>query len=399
MRYSLSLSRVWRGAGVLCRRFRDYASPSDAISARSIAALERTEAQIEVLQARATEQRKALGEKVTFRQVLPAETALIEQLVKNERVHPVGLDEMKKLRVGDEDANKRSFARIVRIGRSKQEVAAGIFTALLNVDLQDGQVAHEDLPGDIDAIKAMDVEPYEPPAPGQTSVAVLYTISGAQTYDWVEGGRKLASEVYRQLQEEAREREHDVVITTLSPVRKFNQWLYNKPEYQTLINAVDKGQYYEYEASEALLAKAATQDGRDEMRRLLLQYLLEAKQDKKDVDQVMNFHLGNGAYIGDVKFNRDNRVDWVMLNYVYAPEPERVGIHQKLYKEHRLHPLAPHLYSEVQYFGALSGLLSRTACVSSGPSVVPTPAAMPRFAHKLGASAEVPDAMPGAHAA
>ena len=291
---------------------------------------------------------ESLAESVEFLHVLPngKHANLRQQLFDNERVHMQdSIEDMIATRVGDREANKRCFARVVHTAK-KEDVTAGIFVALTNVSGVDGRVSHQNLPGDIDVIKNMPVTEFVPPAQDSSdvAVAVLYTISSNQKlgYDWEKGGRSLASNIYQHLNEESKERGYDLYITTLSPVRGFNKWLQKQPNYKDFVSEIEVNGKPDLGANEMLQHLIAHPEGQAEMRKMVMQYMVEEK------DPVMNFHLGNGAYIGDINFNSENSQDWVMMNYVYAPDADIVGKNSELYVKTKIRAVAPHLQDVIQ---------------------------------------------------
>ena len=367
-----ALSQIGQGVGDLWRAATNYVAAPDVIRARELTSLQRLEKRIQADTKRLGELRSGLGEKVSFGHVDPhnLQPEILAQLVKNERVHPAKEEELLAKRLGGVKANKRCFARTVKVGK-QADISSAIYTARINVALKDGRLPYEDLPGDIDDIKSMEIEEYQPPKEGEVCVVVLYTISSAKTYDWVKGGRELADQVYAHLKEEAEALGYPLYITTLSPARGFSKWLYDNPETLHLINAVDKGTHTDYEASAELLEKIATPEGRDEMRRLALRYLLETK------DPVLNFHLGNGATLGGINFNANNPLDWAMPNYFYPPDANMAAANKAVYTKTGARPIAPHLYAELREPDMID-LLPKAYFVSEAQSVAP---ALPQLSH------------------
>ena len=382
-----ALSQIGQGIGDLWRAATNYVAPPDVIRARELKALARDEAQAGILSKRIQSRRAALGEKVSFGHVDPEtlKPEILEQLVKNERVHPAGEEELLARRLGGVHATKRCFARMVKVGK-QTDVSSAIYTARVNVPLKDGRLPYEDLPGIIDRVKEMDIEDYQPPKDGEVCVAVLYTISGAKTYDWVKGGRELADQVYKHLKEEADRLDYPLYITTLSPARDFSKWLHKNPETRHLTQLANVENYPEfqdtpehkeiisslYEATPELLEKIKTPEGRAEMRKLFLRYALEAK------DPVMNFHLGNGAIFADLNFNFENALDWLMPNYFYAFNVQMVAENKAIYQT-GVRPMTLHLYNELRATD-MNGLLPHAMCVSDAESVAP---ALPKRSAQL----------------
>lgn len=274
---------------------------------------------------------EGLREDIHFMQILPNKenSGLHSQLLRNERVHPLDtVEELVDQRIGAEGANKRCFARVVS-NNGQPVVTAGIFTALVHVPLHEGELEYSDIPGNIDQIKSMEVEPFLPPVDGG-AVAVLYTISSSSEHDWERGGRPLAEAVYAYLNTEAEERGYPLVISTLSPVRNFSVWLKGQSGFEAYFD--DQGNI-----TEEFQGFLEADDNQALVKEKLMEYLVKEK------DPVLNFHLGNGAYIGDLKVNPDNKTDWAMVNYVYASNSNDLARNKGLYKQAQMKPVAPHL--------------------------------------------------------
>lgn len=288
------------------------------------------------LEAQRKEVVDTLKSQIAFEQILPESQFknLHDQLRKNERVHPLDTtEELVRMRIGDEYANKRCFARVKSEGQ--QVVTTGIFTGLVTVENTHTGMSYDQIPGDIGAVKNMPVETFVAPnTPNNTVVAVLYTISNSEEHGWERGGRALAEQVYQYLHHEAQERGYNLVISTLSPVRNFAQYLSQKAGFQQFFDENGK-------ANEEFSAFLKDEGNQKIVRQFLMEYLVSQK------DPVLNFHLGNGAYIGDLKFNPDEPEDWAMVNYVYPSDVTLLKQNQEIYKSQKRKPIAPHLQSEL----------------------------------------------------
>ena len=273
---------------------------------------------------------ETLRDGIQFEQILPESGLDIhEQLKENERVHLVGsVDELLQKRIGHENDNKRCFARVVREG--KPEVNACIYTAFIKTEEQEN-VGYHDIPGNITDIKEMGISPLKV-SKGDTVAVILYSISSNMEHDWERGGRPLAGSVYQYVNAWAAEQECRVILSTLSPVRGFASWLKTQPNYDWI---QDENNQTAPEFLEQLNDEAFQSD----VKALLLEYLLTER------DPVLNFHLGNGAYIGDLKINADNPQDWAMINYVYPSNAQTRENNQEFYGSSKIRILAPHLHA------------------------------------------------------
>jgi hypothetical protein len=273
-----------------------------------------------------------LKDSISFEQILPGKkhTLLHEQLLDNEQVHKLStIEELVEKRIGDEGSNKRCFARVNRDGK-KPIVTTGIFTALIDISSEE-TTSYADIPGNINGVKEMPIEPFHVTSETKTVAAILYTISNDGKDSWDKGGRPLAEEVYAFLKAEAEEHGYQLVISTLSPVRKFSPWLSQQNGYEGFWDNEEEI------ASNEFMAHLQDEENHIHIKQMLLRYLLTER------DPVLNFHLGNGAYIGDIKINPDNPKDWVMINYVYPDNEEHLAANKEFYNNSKMRMLAPHL--------------------------------------------------------
>lgn len=224
--------------------------------------------------------------------------ALHAQLLANEKVHACDMEELLTRRLGDEKTDKACFSVVLDMP-GEPVVLAGIFTYFLHTVGADGRYVHRGLPGFVDQVKRGHPEPI-----ADDDTAVFYTISSA----FPGAGVELVQRVYETLH-------RNFVLTTLSPVRDFT-----------------KGK-----DRETWLKRPA-----EEVQRDVLAYLLENK------DPVLQFHLANGAYIGDININPDSEKDWITINYVYPVRPGRLATDKKLYQDYGFIFMSPYLHRIVQ---------------------------------------------------
>ncbi|MGB1076870.1 MAG: malonyl-CoA decarboxylase domain-containing protein [Bdellovibrionales bacterium] len=327
-------------------------------------AIQNTEANLQKLKEEKASIEKGLAQKVVeFTQVLPTEEHGVfhTQLFKNEKVHPLRTtEELVSQRIGPEDSNRRCYIRYVDRKGLGPKITAGIFVDFSVIDLDPHKNFEENFPGNINAVKNTSIEMLIPPGKesGQYVVAILYTISNGENssdMSWEKGGRSLASNIYQRLYDEASEKGYNLIISTLSPVRTpqndgISKWLYEQKDFRHLVSKQENG---EYVASNKLLDLIQTPEGQDVMRQQVIRYLASYRNSEGYPDQVMNFHLGNGAYVGDINFNQDNPKDWLMMNYVYHPDSNVVTSNQTLYSHRNadgsyLRPMSAHLYNFAQ---------------------------------------------------
>lgn len=238
--------------------------------------------------------------RATLQRITPdSHPALIRQLHENEAVHKCGRDELVSHRLGHEKTDKACFALVIET-KGEPVILAGIFTYFdQTLDAERG-MRHKGLAGFVDHVKKQ--EPKAMTASHDT--AVFYTITSV----FPGAGATLVQRVYQELH--AR-----FVLTTLSPIRGFTK---------------DKDRV-------AMIGL-----GRANLQTQVLSHLLDNK------DPVMKFHLGNGAYIGDIKINPDSAQDWITINYVYPVKPERLSLNRTLYKSQGIIFLSPYLHEQVQ---------------------------------------------------
>ncbi len=347
-------SRIITTFAEFAKGWRSPRDPTPEELARIQADIRTRKDELSQLEAREQEMSSHLRGTVQFEQILPTKAykALHDQLFKNERVHPVAsVEELVGNRIGGVDDNKRCFARVTP-GKSPK-LTAGIFTAMVDITPTDGDLNYRDIPGDIDAIKELPIEPFVLEGKGRTIAVILYTVSGNQEQSWDKGGRPLAGALHSFLNGQAEQQGFNLVLSTLSPIRLFGKWLSTQPGYEGAVNA-------DGELSDEFADFLRDEASQDSIRLMTLKYLLTQR------DPVMNFHLGNGAYIGDIKFNPDNGEDWVMINYVYPNDPEMLAQQKHFYEMSDMRVLAPHLQQILGY----DAELQKKATVLPGPGLI-----------------------------
>ncbi len=281
-----------------------------------------------------------LKQSIQFKQILPNpdQENIFRQLVINERVHPIGkveeplnkqVEELLNKRIGQKDTNKLCFARVFGDGNKPLEVTTGVFVTLVKIPRGDKPPSPTDLSDNILEILNEPIQDFHVNPETEIAVATFYTISSSKKHSWDKGGRPLVKEAYDALQAEAKKKGYKLIIATLSPVPDFSEWLNKQSDYKDILGSSEL-------RSDDFMENLKNLEIQNDIKQMLMRYLVEER------DPVMNFHLGNGAYIGDIKFNLDNPKYWVMINYVY-PSLETRGLHQDLYNRTRIRFFSPHL--------------------------------------------------------
>jgi len=319
----------------------DFKKVTGIFTRANLARLARVRSQQAHLQQEEQEIIQGLRDNIRFQNIAPTKenAPLIAQLEDLERVHlPKEHGEIPKKRMGEDGDNKRCLSLVSLNGRPL--VTSAIYTALFDVSDKGEKISYADIPGNINETKDMPVKPFVVTKDTKTIVCLLYAVSSNE-FDWGIGARPLAGGVYKNLHDEAKAKGYNLIISSLSPVRNttpinFADWLKGHSGFE---NMFDDSK----EASDELMAYIQDEENQNEIRALLLQYLITQR------DPIMNFHLGNGAYIGDIKFNPDNKEDWVLINYVYPGDPEVREQNQNFYVETKTRLMAPHLEEFLEY--------------------------------------------------
>jgi len=253
---------------------------------------------------RLSAQLKRLGQEMTKLAELveiSAKTSksIIRQLHGNEAVHEAPSKEFRATRTnGGPEKDKTAYALVLETAEGPVTLA-GIFAKKAALPVHDGGIKHTDLPGHVGEIKRAK------PAGNKDkhNTFGFYSISSNQDFGGTGSGKALIVRVRETLKD-------SFALTTVSPVRGFHE-------------------KRDMEAFFALTDDQKTQE--------VLAYLMRGK------DPVASFHLGNGAYIGNIHFNADDPDDPVTINYVYPGSDDILEANQE-HKKSGLIVMAPHLY-------------------------------------------------------
>ena len=223
--------------------------------------------------------------------------AILERIIRYEAVHAI--KDWDDLRNRIAPPNRRCFAFF--------------HPALIDEPLIFVEVAlTHGIPNSIDAILN---EP-ETDSNGDLDTAVFYSISNCQPgLNNISFGNLLIKQVVQELQAEFPSIK---TFVTLSPVPGFNRWLESDDSANTAeLDALKK------EVAGLSLAEAADETQRENIRKLVLNYLVLSKSKDKPRDPVARFHLGNGATLHEVNTRADlsengmKQSRSVMVNYLY----------------------------------------------------------------------------------
>jgi len=234
--------------------------------------------------------------------------AILEKIIRYEAVHEIqGWDDLRRRL---EPADRRCFAFF--------------HPSLIDEPLIFVEVAlTRDVPGHIQNLIG---DP--PPAPGESrsppTTAVFYSISNCQEgLRGISFGNFLIKQVVEEL---AREQPQLKTFVTLSPVPTFARWLdravadeaarvVSETDRVALQMLSDPGWIDDPEEAETL---------KPTLLALAAHYFLQARShDKRPIDPVARFHLGNGArlerinWLGDVSEKGLREAHGLMVNYLY----------------------------------------------------------------------------------
>ncbi|MCI5061166.1 MAG: hypothetical protein MRY79_08900 [Alphaproteobacteria bacterium] len=262
--------------------------------------LPRGDAGLKILKEQVDEFSASVLEARSLVHIQPSEefTDLHQQLMENEKVHPVAdLKDLRETRLGGEGQNKDCQAFLVD-PLNGPKVLTGIYRYHSQVRERHGRIWAQDLPGDVDDIKSSALKPLT----GNESVTGYYSISSK----WPGSGPVLIGELGSVTPEMRFE-------TTISPARDF----YKAVNMEELLHLSDQ-----------------------DIRAEVLKYLIE------DSDGVRNFHLGNGACVGWIHVNRDSKTDPIIINYIY--KRDLLDDNQKEFDRGKGKiPLSPELFAEI----------------------------------------------------
>jgi hypothetical protein len=247
-----------------------------------------------------------LNEKLQLVPVSPEEqdSDLQAQLLDKDLVHKFGVqtpDELKAYRLGSPASNKTAYALINPEAKDGQrQILAAIYTYWQH-ETPSYITDYRDLAGNVSRILH---SPVMAQRPSVERAAIFYSIS---TFNVMSGaGQMLIDRLHTQ---QTQQLNQGVVLSTLSPLRGFAEWL--KTQVATRESFDDHG-----------------------LKQAALTFLLA------NADGVQRFHMGNGAMIGDINLdaNEKGSADDVlghntMVNYVYARSPAVVAAHRARYSE------------------------------------------------------------------
>ena len=225
--------------------------------------------------------------------------AILERIIRYEAVHAI--KDWDDLRNRIAPPNRRCFAFF--------------HPALIDEPLIFVEVAlTHGIPNSIDAI--LNEPETDTDSNGNLDTAVFYSISNCQPgLNNISFGNLLIKQVVQELQAEFPSIK---TFVTLSPVPGFNHWLESEDSANTAeLDALKK------EVAGLSLADAADETQQENIRKLVLNYLVLSKSKNKPRDPVARFHLGNGATLHEVNTGADlsengmKQSRSVMVNYLY----------------------------------------------------------------------------------
>ena len=225
--------------------------------------------------------------------------AILERIIRYEAVHAI--KDWDDLRNRIAPPNRRCFAFF--------------HPALIDEPLIFVEVAlTHGIPNSIDAI--LNEPETDTDSAGNLDTAVFYSISNCQPgLNNISFGNLLIKQVVQELQAEFPSIK---TFVTLSPVPGFNHWLESDDSANnTELDALKK------EVAGLSLADAADETQQENIRKLVLNYLVLSKSKNKPRDPVARFHLGNGATLHEVNTGADlsengmKQSRSVMVNYLY----------------------------------------------------------------------------------
>ena len=225
--------------------------------------------------------------------------AILERIIRYEAVHAI--KDWDDLRNRIAPPNRRCFAFF--------------HPALIDEPLIFVEVAlTHGVPNSIDAI--LNEPETDTDSNDNLDTAVFYSISNCQPgLNNISFGNLLIKQVVQELQAEFPSIK---TFVTLSPVPGFNHWLESDDSANTAeLDALKK------EVAGLSLADAADETQQENIRKLVLNYLVLSKSKNKPRDPVARFHLGNGATLHEVNTGADlsengmKQSRSVMVNYLY----------------------------------------------------------------------------------
>lgn len=225
--------------------------------------------------------------------------AILERIIRYEAVHAI--KDWEDLRSRIDPPNRRCFAFFH---------PALIDEPLIFVEVALGQ----EIPSSINSI--LEDKADSTVDPSKFTTATFYSISNCQPgLQNITFGNFLIKQVVQELQNEFPSIKKFV---TLSPVPGFNRWLQSIDESESEALTALKSEFTEAEnSSDEVSDKPAI------LRKLVFNYLVQAKRGKHPADPVARFHLGNGAMLHNVHTDADHSEKGLqqaygcMVNYLY----------------------------------------------------------------------------------
>ena len=225
--------------------------------------------------------------------------AILERIIRYEAVHAI--KDWKDLRSRIDPPNRRCFAFF--------------HPALTDEPLIFVEVAlGTDIPGSINSILEDNVDDVIDTT--NFTTATFYSISNCQPgLKNITFGNFLIKQVVQELQSEFPSIKNFV---TLSPVPGFNRWLQSTDDSESNTLTTLKTEFADAENS-----PDETNGKPDILRKLVFNYLAQARRDKYPADPVARFHLGNGAMLHNVHTDADHSEKGLqqaygcMVNYLY----------------------------------------------------------------------------------
>lgn len=199
-----------------------------------------------------------------------------EQLFDSEAVHKLPtLEAFLQKRFGGAKDDKATKVLGLETD-SGVVVLSGIFIKKVKLERDgNGKAHYRDIPGHVGVLKDEEPKRYKSAGKNQQDAVILYTISGGPV-------GKAGAELVKRLADEFN---GAVLVSTLSPIREL----------------------YKDIPKEAFSEMTGT-----DIKQCVLDYLSKGK------DPVANFHLGNGAMIGDININLHDPIDPITINYIYS---------------------------------------------------------------------------------
>ncbi len=264
--------------------------------------------------------------------------ALLVTEEKKDKVHPLNdASDLSTYRLGGPDHNKRTYALTLPGVAGADGLLAVIYTCWSREPAApEGAVSPPDLPGCVNDILR---EPSAPLAESPNTV-IFYSISSF----FPEAGARLIGKLHQELAGKG------LTHSTLSPLR-------------SLRGALEQ---------DDLLTMALFDESN--LWHAAIMHVMSNK------DLVQKFHLGNGAYFGDIKMSANepgtsDDIDGlgIMVNYVYPADPGLLDSNRVLYGA-GLIPVSETLYDQLASgYRAQAVLVKPAASATGSPAPAPVP--------------------------